>query len=105
MTLFILQWLLILIIATVCLFLFEWIAGRNRGTSREKRSIKEKSIIQSWLLLVIFFITNAMVQLFNNIMGTVQNPIPAPHLFYFIVAMVSYFLFYFYYLRKAKKQT
>ncbi|GEL66609.1 hypothetical protein MPS01_07640 [Marinilactibacillus psychrotolerans] len=68
----------------------KYIIGPN--DDERKRTIKQKSIIQSWSTLFIFLLSNFLYDLFN-LRDSRLSAIKFPELFYLIVLVVSYFIF------------
>lgn len=71
----------------------EFITGPN--DDERKKVIKQKSIVQSWITIFLFLLTNFLYDLFN-----LQNERLSdstffiPELFYLIILVVSYFIFF-----------
>lgn len=59
-----------------------------------QRSIKQKSIVQSWSTVFLFLLTNFLFDAFNlHDERLTDTPFVFPELFYLIVLVVSYFIF------------
>jgi hypothetical protein len=76
-----------------------WITGKKSypigpNDDDRKRSIKSKSIIQSWTTLLLFLVTNYLFGVFkvNESVGNIEST--NLELFYIILALVTYFIFY-----------
>ncbi len=76
-----------------------WITGKKEypvgpNDDERKKMIKDRSMIQSWLTLLLFLLTNFLFDRFN-----INEDVPSLssanlELFYLIVALISYFIFY-----------
>ncbi|SFL99379.1 hypothetical protein SAMN04487943_10682 [Gracilibacillus orientalis] len=70
----------------------EFILGPN--DDERKKSIKQKSIVQSWATIFLFLLTNFLFDLFNLQDERLSDiPFVFPELFYLIILVVSYFIF------------
>ncbi|QWC22533.1 hypothetical protein KJK41_20135 [Bacillus haikouensis] len=76
-----------------------WITGKKSypigpNDDERKRSIKSKSIIQSWTTLLLFLVTNYLFGVFNinEPAGSISET--NLELFYIILALITYFIFY-----------
>lgn len=100
-----------LIVGVLIYFIFGWVTGTEEyggvNTKDDERSqlIKHKAIVSSWLLLLLFFIVNFTFDFFNLNNGRLaQVEFAYPSLFYLLVAVVSYFVYYWIYsLRMSSK--
>ncbi|EDP68916.1 hypothetical protein CAT7_06733 [Carnobacterium sp. AT7] len=88
-------------------FINGWLTGNNEygitSKKNDERSqlIKHKAIVSSWLLLMMFFIIDFIFNFFNldnNRLAMVE--FNYPELFYLLIAIVSYFIYYWIYSRK-----
>ncbi|GIO22874.1 hypothetical protein [Oceanobacillus sp. J11TS1] len=70
----------------------EFILGPN--DDERKKSIKQKSIVQSWVTIILFLLTNFLIDLFNLQDERLSDiTFIFPELFYLIILVVSYFIF------------
>lgn len=59
-----------------------------------QRSIKHKSVVQSWSTVLLFLLTNFIFDFFNlHDERLADNPFVYPELFYLMILVVSYFIF------------
>lgn len=59
-----------------------------------KKIIKQKSIVQSWMTILLFLLTNFFYDLFNLYDERISDSsFVFPELFYLIILVVSYFIF------------
>lgn len=59
-----------------------------------QRSIKHKSVVQSWSTVLLFLFTNFLFDFFNlHDERLADTPFVFPELFYLIILVVSYFVF------------
>src|SRR5690625_3281177 len=95
------------LIGLVLFFIIALITGTDEyggvETKDDERSqlIKQKAIVSSWLLLLMFFIINFVFDFFNfndDRLAMVQFEYPG--LFYLLVAIISYFVYYWIYSRR-----
>ena len=65
--------------------------------------INHNEIVSSWLLLIIFFIINFVFNFFNlNNERLAMVGSNYPELFYLLIAIVSYYIYYWIYSRKMR---
>ena len=70
----------------------EFILGPN--DDERKKSIKQKSIVQSWVTIFLFLLTNFLFDLFNLQDERLSDiTFVFPELFYLIILVVSYIIF------------
>ncbi|WP_374704049.1 hypothetical protein [Salimicrobium jeotgali] len=80
--------------------------GVNTRDSERLKIIKQKAIVSSWILLVmVFFLSSVFefLQLNNggwNLFGSIK-----PELLYLLVAVISYFVYYWMYKRRLSSST
>ncbi|WP_339213904.1 hypothetical protein [Ornithinibacillus sp. FSL M8-0202] len=61
-----------------------------------KKAIKQKSIVQSWTTILLFLLTNFLLDLFNLHDERLSDAsFVFPELLYIIILVVSYFIFLF----------
>ena len=71
----------------------EFILGPN--DDERKKSIKQKSIVQSWVTIFLFLLTNFLFDLFNLQDERLSDiTFVFPELFYLIILVVSYIIFF-----------
>jgi hypothetical protein len=93
-----LEWGVYLILGLIMFFVIDWVTGdglvfSGRNQDERKQMIKRKSIVSSWLALLILFVANFVRDYFH--LGAVSElPLKHPEGFYLIVALVSFFIFY-----------
>jgi hypothetical protein len=94
------QLLVQLIVILLWIVSIGWITGKKSypigpNDDERKQSIKSKSIIQSWTTLLLFLVTNYLFGVFNvnEPSGSISST--NLELFYIILALVTYFIFYF----------
>ncbi|MGB7459342.1 MAG: hypothetical protein WA887_00510 [Carnobacterium jeotgali] len=101
------RWIVTLAVGVIMFFINGWLTGNNEygitSKKNDERSqlIKHKAIVSSWLLLMMFFIIDFIFNFFNldnNRLAMVE--FNYPELFYLLIAIVSYFIYYWIYSRK-----
>lgn len=100
------KWAITFLVGLVVFFIIGWITGTDEyggvKTKDDERSqlIKQKAIVNSWLLLIVFFIINFVFDFFNlNDERLAMVEFEYPGLFYFFIAIISYFVYYWIYSR------
>ncbi|WHY77299.1 hypothetical protein QNH20_25040 [Neobacillus sp. WH10] len=94
------KWIFYLIIPILWLFVVSWFTGSKdyvfqTNDDERKQKIKQKAIVQSWTTLILFFITNFLLNFFHLNDKRLDNvPLVYPEVDYFLVAVVSYFIFF-----------
>ncbi|WP_175990136.1 hypothetical protein [Bacillus sp. Marseille-Q1617] len=93
------QLLVQLIVILLWIVSIGWITGKKSypigpNDDERKRSIKSKSIIQSWTTLLLFLVTNYLFGVFNVNEPEVSMSDTNLELFYIILALITYFIFY-----------
>lgn len=89
-----------LIIPVIWLFIVSWFTGSKdyvfqTNDDERKHKIKQIAIVQSWATLILFFITNFLLNFFHMNDKRLDNvPLVYPELGYIVVAVVSYFIFF-----------
>ncbi|WP_270181135.1 hypothetical protein [Alkalihalobacillus sp. CinArs1] len=68
--------------------------GVGPNDDERKRAIKNKSITQSWMTLVLFLLINFLTDLFNVNKEVAELSSANLELFYIVIAILSYLLFY-----------
>ncbi|ALC83716.1 MULTISPECIES: hypothetical protein [Bacillus] len=92
--------LLFFLIPLLSIAITAWCTGSKEygfgpNDDERKQKIKQKSVVQSWSALVLFFITNFLIDLFHLRDERLQDiPFLYPELLYLIILITSYFLFY-----------
>lgn len=92
------EWGVMLVLGIIMFFVIDWVTGEGlifsgRNQDERKQMIKRKSIVSSWLALLILFVANFVRDYFH--LGPVSTlPLKYPEGFYLIVALVSFFVFY-----------
>lgn len=101
------RWIVTLAVGVIMFFINGWLTGNNEygitSKKNDERSqlIKHKAIVSSWLLLMMFFIIDFIFNFFNldnNRLAMVE--FNYPELFYLLIAIVSYYIYYWIYSRK-----
>ncbi|WP_407391091.1 hypothetical protein [Carnobacterium jeotgali] len=101
------RWIVTVAVGVIMFFINGWLTGNNKYGITSKKDdersqlIKHKTIVSSWLLLMIFFIINFIFNFFNldnDRLAMVE--FNYPELFYLLIAIVSYFIYYWIYSRK-----
>jgi 4-amino-4-deoxy-L-arabinose transferase-like glycosyltransferase len=95
------KWIMLyLIIPILWLFIVSRFTGSKdyvfqTNDDERKQKIKQKAIVQSWVTLVLFFLTNFLLNFFHlNDDKRLENvTLVYPELLYLLVAIVSYFIF------------
>lgn len=94
------NWLVGLILVFLLYFIFGWMTGSEEygfktNDDERKRYIKQKAIVNSWLIVFIFLLTNFVLDVFNLRDERLDHvPFVYPELLYLIIAVVSYLIFY-----------
>lgn len=71
----------------------DYFLGSN--DDERKRSIKQKSVVQSWSTVLLFLLTNFLYDYFNLFDERLADvAVVYPELLYLIILVVSYFIFY-----------
>ena len=71
----------------------DYFMGSN--DDERKRSIKQKSVVQSWSTVLLFLLTNFLYDYFNLFDERLADvPFVYPELLYLIILVVSYFIFF-----------
>ncbi|SMH28884.1 hypothetical protein SAMN04488700_0996 [Carnobacterium iners] len=101
------RWIVTFAVGLIMFFVIGWLTGNNEyGVTSKKddersQLIKHKAIVSSWLLLIMFFIINFVFNFFNlNDERLAMVEFNYPELFYLLIAIVSYFIYYWIYSRK-----
>jgi hypothetical protein len=94
-----LNYLIYLIPGLLWMPIISWLTGSSAyiqvNDDERKRQIKQKAIVQSWSMLILFFLTNFFIDLFHLGDKRLNNvPLVFPELLYLLVAIASYFIFY-----------
>jgi hypothetical protein len=96
-----------LLVGLIIFFIIGWATGTDEyggvKTKDDERSqlIKQKAIVSSWLLLLMFFIINFVFDFFNlNDERLSLVPFVYPELLYLLIAVISYFVYYWIYSRR-----
>lgn len=99
-------WGVSLIFGLVMFFVLGLLTGNNKWgydtkDDERKRYIKQRSIMNSWILLLIFLSSNFVndILVLNN-EQLAAFPIKYPELLYLIVAVLSYFISYVIYSKR-----
>lgn len=101
------KWVIPFIFGLSMFFISGWVSGtdeyggvKTKGDERSKL-IKQKAIVSSWLLLLGFlfinFISN-LLNLYDERLALV--PFKYPELLYLLIAVLSYFVYYWMYSRR-----
>lgn len=98
----IVEWGIFVVFGLLFFFINDWLSGEGlifSGQDERKRAIKYKSIVQSWLALIMLFTANYVQhhfvdRLFMNSRFSFDTP-DYP-LFYIVMALVTYFGFFIY---------
>lgn len=97
------------LIGIIAFFIIGWVTGTNEyggvKTKDDERSkvIKQKAIISSWLLLLLFFMVNVVFDLFDlRDERLALVPFVYPELLYLLIAIISYFVYYWIYSRRMR---
>ncbi len=95
------------LIGLIIFFIIGWVTGTNEyggvETKDDERSqlIKQKAIVSSWLLLLMFLIISFVFDFFNlNDERLALVPFVYPELLYLLIAVISYFVYYWIYSRR-----
>lgn len=96
-----------LLIGLIIFFIIGWVTGTNEyggvETKDDERSqlIKQKAIVSSWLLLLMFLIISFVFDFFNLHDERLELvPFVYPELLYLLIAVISYFVYYWIYSRR-----
>lgn len=95
------------LVGIIIFFVIGWMTGTDEyggvKTKDDERSqfIKQKAIVSSWLLLLMFLVINFVFDFFNlNDERLAMVEFKYPELFYLLLAIVSYFVYYWIYNRR-----
>lgn len=93
---FFITFIIVPLVFIVIVSYFTWskdfIIGPN--DDERKKVIKQKSIVQSWMTILLFLLTNFFYDLFNLYDERISDSsFVFPELFYLIILVVSYFIF------------
>ena len=95
------------LVGLVIFFIIGWVTGTDEyggvKTKDDERSqlIKQKAIVSSWLLLLGFFVINVIFHFFHlNDERLALVQFKYPELLYLLIAMLSYFVYYWMYSRR-----
>lgn len=101
------KWFIPFLVGLAIFFIIGWLTGSEEYggavTKDDERVqlIKQKAIVSSWLLLIGFFIINIVFEFLNlNDERLALVPFKYPELLYLLVALVSYFVYYWMYNRR-----
>lgn len=101
------RWIVAFAVGLIMFFVIGRLTGdSDHGVTSKKddersQLIKHKAIVSSWLLLIIFFIINFVFNFFNlNNENLAMVGFNYPELFYLLIAIVSYYIYYWIYSRK-----
>ena len=101
------RWIVAFAVGLILFFVIGRLTGDNDyGVTSKKddersQFIKHKAIVSSWLLLIIFFIINFVFNFFNlNNERLAMVGSNYPELFYLLIAIASYYIYYWIYSRK-----
>lgn len=96
-----------LLVGLIIFIIIGWVTGTDEyggvKTKDDERSqlIKQKAIVSSWLLLLMFFVINFVFDLFNlNDERLALILFVYPELLYLLIAVISYFVYYWIYSRR-----
>ncbi|MCM3737805.1 hypothetical protein M3215_18940 [Bacillus cytotoxicus] len=101
------KWVIPFLVGLIIFFIIGWVTGTDEysgvKTKDDERSqlIKQKAIVSSWLLLLGFFVINFIfdfLHLNDERLALVQ--FKYPELLYLLIAMLSYFVYYWMYSRR-----
>lgn len=99
-----LGWILTPFVSLILFVLIGWMTGdKAYGAKDDERAynIKQKSIVGSWLLLLILFVVNFIFNFFNLRPEQLNaRPLPYPELFYLTIAIIGYLVYYWIYSKK-----
>lgn len=103
-----LHWIIALLCGIVLFLVIGWFTGDSDefggvDTKDDERSkmIKQKAIVSSWVLLLIILITGFVFDFFNlNDPRLANIELAYPELLYLLVAVSSYFIYYWIYSRR-----
>ncbi|MCP3028521.1 hypothetical protein [Halobacillus sp. A5] len=98
--------LTLIIIPIIWLVVVGWFTGKKdyifkRNDDKNKQRIKQKAVVQSWAVLLLFLLTNFLFDVFNLGDPRLNGEALYPELFYLVVVVLSYFFFYFLNLKRA----
>lgn len=107
MILLLLKVIIPLFVGLIIFFVIGWVTGTDEYGGVEAKDderlqlIKQKAIVRSWLLLLIFFIINFIFDFFKLNDGRLALiQFKYPELFYLLFAVISYFAYYWIYSRR-----
>ncbi|WP_037562592.1 hypothetical protein [Sporolactobacillus terrae] len=95
-----LEWSVYAFLGIIMFFVIDWVTGDGSvfsGRNQDERTqmIKKKSIVSSWLVLLLLFVSNFARHAFH--LGPIlDKPLRNPEGFYLAAALLSYFIFYAY---------
>ncbi|TFJ93129.1 hypothetical protein [Lentibacillus salicampi] len=101
------NWIVPFLVGIAIFFIIGWFTGSDEyggiKTKDDERSqfIKQKAIVSSWILLLVFFVINFIFDLFdlnNEHLAMIQ--FQYPELFYLLFSVGSYFVYYWIYNRR-----
>ncbi|MGM7634662.1 hypothetical protein [Bacillus sp. Hm123] len=90
-----------LLVPIVWVLIISWFTGRKEymfqsNDDERKQHIKQKAIVQSWTALILFFLTNFFIDFFHLHDERLDEvPFVFPELLYLLIALFSYFIFFF----------
>lgn len=93
-----------LLVGLIMFFIIGWTTGNKEyggvETKDDERSqlIKQKAIVSSWVLLLMFLFINFLFDFFN--INQVAPKLEYPELFYLLLLVGSYFVYYWIYNRR-----
>lgn len=94
------DWLVGLTLGILLFFILGWVTGSEEwgyktNDDERKKYIKQKSIVNSWVILLTLLLINFIFDVFNLRDERLDNvPFVYPELLYLIIAVISYFVFY-----------
>lgn len=99
-----LKWIVSILVG----FLLFWVIGfltgeKEYGSRDDERSkyMKQKAIVRSWLLLIVFLFINFVFDVFQlKDERLVFLTFKYPELLYLLIAIVSYFVYYWIYIHR-----
>ncbi|HDX9590518.1 TPA: hypothetical protein ROX98_003560 [Bacillus pseudomycoides] len=101
------KWVIPFLVGLTIFFIIGWVTGTDEyggvKTKDDERSqlIKQKAIVSSWLLLLGFFVINFIFDFFHlNDERLALVQLKYPELLYLLIAMLSYFVYYWMYSRR-----
>lgn len=98
------RWVVPFLIGIILFWVIGWLTGdKDYDAKDDERSefIKQKAIVRSWVLLIMFFIINFVFDFFNLTDERLALvPFVYPELFYLLIAIISYFVYYWIYSKR-----